>query len=344
MADSQKSYSHKGRPILFRFALAATFCAVFATASNAQCGGENLIDGLPETDRTAIMSAAHSAPYATGNLWLATRGTDTLYIAGTFHLDDPRHSAIMTATLPYLEQAKTLLVEAGPKEQAALQQKLATDPGAMMDMAGSNLQSLLAPADWDQLTAALLQRGIPSSLANKLRPWFVSMMLSIPPCALQLAAAGGGLDKRMIDAATDRDIPIMALEPFDTALGLFDSLSQDEQILMIRNALQVEQQSGDFLTTTADAFFDGESRLIWEFSRHIANAMPGATPEKTDAYFAHAEQTLMADRNTSWIPNIMAALQNGPAFAAFGALHLSGKDGVLALLEKQGFTITPLPN
>jgi len=170
------------------------------------------------------------------------------------------------------------------------------------------------------------------------------MMLSIPPCALQLAAAGGGLDKRLINAATDRTIPVVALEPFDTALGLFDGLSSDEQILMIRNALQVEQQSGDFLTTTADAFFAGESRLIWEFSRRIANAIPGATPEKTDADFAHAEQTLMANRNIAWIPNIEAALKNGPVFAAVGALHLSGKDGVLALLERAGFTVTALPN
>lgn len=329
--------------MLLRFALSAALCLLLAAPASAQCVGENLTNALPDADRAALMAAAHAAPYATGNLWQATRGTDTLYLSGTYHLDDPRHAAIVATLLPYLDQSKTLLVEAGPKEEAELQQKLASDPTAMMNMAGSGLKTLLPPADWDQLTAALLQRGIPSSLAEKLRPWFVSMMLSIPPCALQLAAAGGGLDKRLINAATDRDIPVMALEPFDTALGLFDGLSTDEQILMIRNALQVENQSEDFLTTTADAFFDGESRLIWELSRYIANKIPGATPEKTDADFAHAEQTLMANRNIAWIPNIEAALKNGPAFAAFGALHLSGSDGVLALLERAGFTVTALP-
>ncbi|WP_022703930.1 TraB/GumN family protein [Pseudorhodobacter ferrugineus] len=325
-----------------RFALTAVVCLFLATPASAECVGENLITALPEADRTALKAAAHDQPYATGNFWQATRGTETLFLSGTYHLDDPRHSAIMDTLLPYLDQAKTLLVEAGPKEEAELQQKLTSDPTAMMDMAGAGLKTQLPPADWDQLSAALLQRGIPSSLAEKLRPWFVSMMLAIPPCALQLAAAGGGLDKRLIGAAIDRDIPVMALEPFDTALGLFDGLSTDEQILMIRNALQVENQSEDFLTTTADAFFNGDSRLIWEFSRYIANTIPDARPEKTDADFAHAEQTLMADRNIAWIPVIEAALQNGPAFAAFGALHLSGKDGVLALLERQGFAIAPL--
>jgi uncharacterized protein YbaP (TraB family) len=37
-----------------------------------------------------------------------------------------------------------------------------------------------------------------------------------------------------------------------------------------------------------------------------------------------------------------AALADGPALAAFGALHLSGPDGVLALLERAGFTVERL--
>jgi uncharacterized protein YbaP (TraB family) len=328
---------------MLRFALALSLL-FGATTAHAQCVGENLIDALPMADQTAMLTAAHAQPYATGNLWQATRGDETLYLTGTFHLDDPRHDALMAQILPLLAQSKTLLVEAGPKEEAALQQKLAADPAGMMDIAGSGLKEALSDDEWQALTAALLQRGIPSSVAEKLRPWFVSMMLAIPPCALQTAASGGGLDKRLIDAATERAIPVEALEPFDTALGLFDGLTEDEKLLMIRNALQVEQNSESFLTTTADAFFAGESRLIWEYSRYIANGLPGATPEATEADFAKSEKALMSDRNAAWIPHLEAALQNGPALAAFGALHLSGDTGVLELLKARGFTIAPLPN
>jgi uncharacterized protein YbaP (TraB family) len=328
---------------MLRIALALSLF-LGATAARAQCVGENLIAALPAAEKTALLSAAHAEPFATGNLWQATRGDQTLYLTGTFHLDDPRHDALMEQLSPLLTQSKTLLVEAGPKEEAELQAKLASDPAGMMDVAGSGLQQALSPEEWTALTAALLQRGIPSSVAEKLRPWFVSMMLSIPPCAMQLAANGGGLDKRLIQAATASDIPVKALEPFDTALGMFDDLTQEETITMIRNALQVEQNAADFLTTTADAFFAGESRLIWEYSRYIANSLPGATPAATDADFAKSEKALMTDRNTAWIPRLEAAAQNGPALAAFGALHLSGDHGVLELLKARGFTITALPN
>lgn len=314
----------------------------FAPMAFAQCVGENLIAALPAAEQQSLYEKAHSKPFATGNFWRATRGADVVYVAGTYHLDDPRHEPLVARLLPHLLQSKTLMVEAGPKEEAALQAKLTSNPDAMMDMAGAGLEATLPAAEWAALTDALLQRGIPSSIAEKLRPWFVSMMLSIPPCALQLAATGGGLDKRLIDAATKNGIDVAALEPFDTALGLFDGLTLDEQVLMIRNALQVEPQSEDFLTTTADAYFAGESRLIWEFSHHIALGIPGADAEKTNADFAQAEQALMNDRNQSWIPEIEAALKRGPVFTAFGALHLSGDQGVLTLLQAQGFAITPL--
>ncbi len=330
--------------MLFRsFFLACLGCLMAALAS-AQCVGQNLISALPQAQRDALYSAAHAAPYATGNLWQATRGQETLVLTGTFHLDDPRHDAYLATLLPLLEDSRTLLVEAGPEQEKALQQKLATDPAAMLAMEGSGLKEALTSEEWEALTAALLQRAIPSSLAEKLRPWFVSMMLSIPPCALQLAATGGGLDKRLMAAATEKGIPIQALEPFDTALGLFDGLTLDEQLTMIRNALLVEERADDFLATTSDAFFAGESRLIWEFSRMLANDLPGSTTSQTDADFEKAEEAMMAGRNREWIAKIEAALQDGPAFAAFGALHLSGEEGVLALLEARGFTITPITN
>jgi uncharacterized protein len=37
------------------------------------------------------------------------------------------------------------------------------------------------------------------------------------------------------------------------------------------------------------------------------------------------------------------AAADGPAFAAFGALHLSGDEGVLNLLAGQGWTVERLP-
>ena len=83
--------------------------------------------------------------------------------------------------------------------------------------------------------------------------------------------------------------------------------------------------------------------MIWEFSRYASQDLPGTTPAEVDAGFAVMETALMSTRNRGWIPVIEAAAAKGPVFAAFGALHLSGDAGVLALLQARGWTIERLP-
>ncbi|MGB3313328.1 MAG: TraB/GumN family protein, partial [Albidovulum sp.] len=70
---------------------------------------------------------------------------------------------------------------------------------------------------------------------------------------------------------------------------------------------------------------------------------PGVTRDEVDTQLAEMEEALMNRRNRSWIPVIEAAAKDGPVFAAFGALHLSGEEGVLALLEREGFAIEQAP-
>jgi len=327
------------------YRIALILCALLlgTPVAQAQCRGVNLLETMPATDRQALLERASAVPYPEGNLWRATRGTADLVLAGTFHLDDPRHDSVMARLGPLLDRAQILLVEAGPAEETALRERMAADPGTMLESGSSILFETLPPDERNRLAEALLQRGIPGSLAERLRPWFLSMMLAIPPCALPVAARNAGLDKRLMELAEARNLPIRALEPFDTALRLFDHLSIEEQIAMIRNALLFEDQAADLLHTTSEAFFAGQTRLIWELNRHLSDRLPGADPEANAADFARMEEALMAQRNRDWLPLLVESAESGPAFAAFGALHLSGEAGVLALLEAQGFTLERLP-
>jgi uncharacterized protein YbaP (TraB family) len=59
--------------------------------------------------------------------------------------------------------------------------------------------------------------------------------------------------------------------------------------------------------------------------------------------FAAMEDSLMIRRNRAWIPVLTRAAAKGPVLAAFGALHLSGAEGVLALLQAEGWTLERLP-
>lgn len=325
-------------------AVLLVFALLPAAARAFDCAGADLIAALPEAERAAITAAAEAAPYPRGNLWRATRGDREVTLLGTYHLDDPRHDAILDTVGATLGGASVLLVEAGPEEEAALKSELARDPAFLLaPQDAPTLRETLTAEEWDVFGQALRNRGIPPFMAARFRPWYIAVLLSVPSCAMPAAAEGNGLDKRLMDMAVAGDVPIRALEPWDTAFRIFEAMPQAAQVDMIRTSLALEAQAEDQMATLATAYFAEDSRVIWEYMRLLSLGLPGATPEKVATEFAQMEEALMSARNRAWIPVIETATAEGPAFAAFGALHLSGREGVLALLERDGWTLERLP-
>jgi uncharacterized protein YbaP (TraB family) len=264
----------------------------------------------------------------------------TVHLIGTYHLDDPRHDANIEHLRPLIDSASTLLLEGGPKEEAMLKDHLARNPSLFT---APGLVNSMPPEDWARLANALRARGIPPAMGAQLRPWYLALVLSLPPCAMENAAEGNGLDERITNIAADRGLEVTALEPFDTALRLFENVSAEDQIAMIINALAIEDRAEDFLATMADSYFSQNSRIIWELNRIVSKTLPGADATRVEEDFAMMEEAMMATRNRAWVPVIEGAAENGPVLAAFGALHLSGQDGVLALMARAGWTLERLP-
>ncbi|MCB2125900.1 MAG: TraB/GumN family protein [Rhodobacteraceae bacterium] len=329
---------------MIRSAALCLFLALPAAAADAACAGRDLLPTLDGVERARITAAVDALDHGRGNRWRATRGEEVIQIVGTYHFDDPRHEAVMDRLAPAIDAASVVLVEAGPEEMAALQAEMARRPDRLFSTAGPTLPERLEEADWQALSVAMQARGVPAFMAAKMQPWYVAMLLGIPSCAMEdLASDPNGLDARVIARAAAQGVPVRALEPYDTVFTLFDSMSAADQIDMIRTTLAMVDAAEDYAATLTAAYFAEDVRVTWELGRITANNLPGQTPEKVDADLARMEELLMARRNRSWIPQITAAAAEGPVFAAFGALHLSGQDGVLALLEREGFALERLP-
>ncbi|MEZ5796061.1 MAG: TraB/GumN family protein [Paracoccaceae bacterium] len=339
----RKLYSFLSAPLAHGIALAGL---VLAAPAGAECLGANLLDQMAEAERDALLTAAEAVPYPRGNFWQAEKDGVTLTLIGTYHLDDPRHQAALDRFGPLVAKASRLLVEAGPDEEKALVDKMARDPSVLTITDGPSLLEQLPPEVWQDLVIAASARGMPGFMLAKFRPWYVTVLLSIPPCALDLAAQPKGLDGQLVDIALAADVPVQALEPYDTVFRVFDTMTPQEQVDMVVQALSMEDRITDFSVTLADSYFAGDNRLMWELMRKESYAMPGYTRAQVDAEMARMEEVLMAGRNRGWIPVIEAAAAEAPAdaplVAAFGALHLSGDEGVLNLLAGRGWTITQI--
>jgi uncharacterized protein len=355
----------------------ATYLAltVVPVSAGAMCTGDDLLETMAADKRAALTAAADAVPYSHGILWQAERPGARVILLGTYHLADPRHAAILTRIEDFLPDAAALLVEAGPEEEARLKKTMAEDVGVMINTSGPTLPERLNPEEWESLSMAALERGLPPFMAAKMKPWFVSMMLSMSPCMLAEQKAAGkmtGLDAQLMAMAAAAAVPVSALEPWDTVLTLFAGLNADQELDMLRGSLQAALTADDNAATLANAYFAEFPQLIWEFGRQQALEDGKLSPEAVAAQMDLAEEVLIGRRNRDWVPVIEQALdaaeakvaakaggtktadaeaqtaeapENGAAqvVVAVGALHLPGQRGLLTLLAERGFTVTRLP-
>lgn len=323
--------------------------AAAAAPALAECVGSNLFDTMPSEQRAEIEAAVEGVPYHRGILWRATKAGQEMTLVGTYHFGDPRHDPMLDRLAPLIRQADAVFVEAGPEEERRLTDALSSDPTLMVDPAGPTLPERLDDRDWQALAAAMAERGMPAVMTAKLRPWYVAMMLGISPCMMKQMAEGDaqGLDHRIIEQAGSMEVPVRALEPWDTVFTLFSHLSPGQEIEMIRASLPAAAHADDYAVTLTEAYFAGDVWAIWEFGRFDAYRNSGLTREQVDQQMDLAQEHLMERRNEAWIAPLTAGSRDAAdrgkgILAAFGALHLPGEGGVLRLLEQDGWTIERL--
>ena len=150
-------------PLLFS-AFALSF--QLFSAAHAECRGESILGDLPPEKLAAIQAATDAVPYATGNFWRATRGDQVITIAGTYHLDDPRHAAF-TAEVK-LEPFARALRETAPKVWFTALRATDTAVRAQMDPVSVNPDGLIKVAPllhWSSkdLHEYCVQHGLPNN-------------------------------------------------------------------------------------------------------------------------------------------------------------------------------------
>lgn len=317
---------------------------LLAGTAVAACDGPSLFDTLSPDDRATLDARVAETPYPEGIFWRAKRDGLTVTLVGTMHISDPRLEPVFARAQPLLEQADLLLVEMTRFDQVAMQDALARDPSLMFLTDGPTLPEQLDDATWDRVAEALRDRGIPPFVAAKFRPWFLSLMLATPACAMEgMASPEAGLDFMMMDAAATLGLPQQALEPWDTLFTIFESGTEEEQLDALRASIIDPELQEQSFVATIDGYFSGDIARVWELGRLTADDMPGTTPEEAAAMFAEFEEMLLLRRNRAWVDVIeTAAAEHGEVMVAAGAAHLPGEEGVLNLLAGRGWTIARL--
>lgn len=179
-------------------------------------------------------------------------------------------------------------------------------------------------------------------MAAKMRPWYLTMVMAIPPCAAtDLMAGNRGLDAMITQDAIAANVPLQALEPYTTLFDIFQQDPMEDQIAYLKGNLATPDKQEQIFVATLDRYFARDVGRLWELSRIAMADMPGVTELEAATIFAETEQALLIDRNAAWMPVInAAAAQHDNVVIAVGAAHLIGHHGLLQLLANDGWALS----
>lgn len=319
--------------------------AILVTTSTAvaQCVGTDLRPTLTSAERTTLDRTIAATPFAQGNHWRAQKGDTTLHIIGTVHMHDARLGPIADRLAPLFDVADRIWLEATPKEEAQLQTAVLSKPELLFLTQGPTLPELLPEDAWQDLADAARDRGIPAFMAAKFQPWYLSVLLSLPACAVaEMANGPKGFDAMLGNMADAANIPQQALEPFDTLFQLMGQEPMDEQLEFLRLGVLPNSVAENSFATLLASYFDENTVEVLEMARIVAKRHVDLPARDLDAVFDDMLASLLDVRNRAWV-DTLANAPAGVSLVAVGAGHLPGKFGVLKLLQDRGFKLARQP-
>ncbi len=83
--------------------------------------------------------------------------------------------------------------------------------------------------------------------------------------------------------------------------------------------------------------------MYQQYSQQDINALADTAKDATASETSFLNR-LLEPRNRLWIPRIKKAMQDKSTFFGVGAAHLGGENGLISLLEKEGYKVRPVPN
>ncbi len=327
-----------------KFLFALPVWLMLSPFASAQCAGHDLRETLTSAERDRLDALLAEMPYPAGNHWRAEKDGEVIPLVGTMHLSDPRLEAPLERLRPVVRDAGALLLEMPRAQEKQLQAAVTTQPDLLF-LSDATLPELMDEEDWQALSKAAKAHGIPPFMAAKFRPWYLSMMLSMPACAQEALQEQNGFDKQLETVAENMGVPTVALEPYDAAFAIFNAEPVEDQIEMMTASLAAEKQGEDSFATTIAAYFDEEAGEMWHMAQILLERQDTFTAEEAAEVMEESGEALLAQRNRAWIPVILKTADKAgkPIVAAFGAAHLPGEEGVLNLLAEEGFTLTREP-
>ncbi|MCO5169509.1 MAG: TraB/GumN family protein [Planctomycetes bacterium] len=273
-------------------------------------------------------------------LW-QIEGEAPSFLYGTIHVADPRVTALPAVVNKAIDLSDALFTEVSM--DAGLQLAMARH---VMLPPGEGLSTRVPPDLLERLDAHARRKGLGGAAAfERIKVWCTSLQLQL----LEAGPQEGGaktLDQGLFDRARAQGKEVGGLETIEEQLGCFDQLTDDEQVRMLAAALDGLEAPSD-RAARKRPLEELVSKYLAGDLDALVRALELTNAGDDQALVDRMRKALITDRNHRMAERITARLREAPGrstFYAVGTAHYHGDEGVVALLEAQGFKVRRLSN
>ncbi len=247
-----------------------------------------------------------------------------LWLLGTIHLAAQSSTELTTKAKEAISSSDRLWMEMTSDElirssDLLLQQGLHDYP---------YLKEQLSPELWNELAAMSARVGLAPTVMQRMEPWLVEYIVLVLWLRHEGFDTYQGIDHQVMRYAALSDTGIFGLETAEEQVAVLtharSNISAEEHIQEVLTQLKV-------ITTELAA-------LERDWQKGDLDSILAKINDQLPPYTQHV---LLVERNQSWLRKVRAELnENEQHFMAVGAAHLPGEQGMLALFERSGGTVT----
>lgn len=268
-------------------------------------------------------------------LW-KIEGQQPSYLFGTIHVADPRVTTLPPSVAKAFQASEFVYTEIPLDTNTIL-----TQVGYLM-LEGDKTLNDIVPAELLTRAEKLLQNINPALTLQpfeKFKVW--ALATSLPLLEQQLSNPGGpALDVKLYQAAVKQGKKVGGLETLEEQISLFDNLTAEEEIKMLRDTLEyMEQANAEGLKIAEEFIQHYQKGNLEDFGNLLVKYV------KDDEFSKDFMKKLLHDRNILMAERILQLLKENPSssyFFAVGAGHYWGETGIQNLLARQGIKIQRL--
>lgn len=263
---------------------------------------------------------------ARGVMWEVRSGDQRAYLFGSIHLAKAGFYPLPDQVQAAYQQADTLAVEIDASDASVTKRMMPLLTYKEKD----KLEKHLKPATWQKLQKLT---GPAAERLQTLKPAVVASALVIGGFARLGYDPKQGVDLHFIERAKEDKKPLVELESAEFQAKVLGGLSDGDGDALLAETLD-GMANGQLLADTntmIGAWKEGDARALAKILDTINNK---------DAGSRRITRLMLDDRNPAMADKIAALLKDGKRpMVVVGAMHMTGKNSLLVLLQKKGFEV-----